>query len=126
MRNNIMNINISKYNNVQEFKKEFAGCLVQRLYLGHHDPTETVYETVNIHHITEENFNDKQIVRVFNPTVFEWYDIINEPTTEPEMITISKSEYNKLVTAQKLLNALEANGVDNWEGYYDSIQYAND
>ncbi len=71
-------------------------------------------------------FNDKQIVRVFNPTVFEWYDIINEPTTEPEMITISKSEYNKLVTAQKLLNALEANGVDNWEGYYDSIQYAND
>ena len=47
-------------------------------------------------------------------------------TTEPEMITIPKSEYDMLVAAQKLLDALEANGVDNWDGYYDSIQDAND
>jgi hypothetical protein len=47
-------------------------------------------------------------------------------TTEPEMITITKTEYNNLIAAQKLLDALEANGVDNWEGYYDSIQDAND
>jgi len=99
-----MNINISKYNNVEEFKKEFANCLVQRLYLGHDDPTETVYETVNILNITEENFNNKQIVSIFNPTVFEWYDIIDEQTTEPEMITIPKSEYDKLIAAQNILN----------------------
>lgn len=34
-----------------------------------------------------------------------------------EMIEISKFEYNELLESQKLLNALEAAGVDNWEGY---------
>lgn len=34
-----------------------------------------------------------------------------------EEITIKKSEYDRLVADSKMLNALEAQGVDNWEGY---------
>lgn len=34
-----------------------------------------------------------------------------------KMISIPKEEYDKLVEGQKLLYALEAAGVDNWEGY---------
>ncbi len=33
-----------------------------------------------------------------------------------EMISISKEEYDRLIKDQKLLQALEAAGVDNWEG----------
>lgn len=32
-------------------------------------------------------------------------------------ISIEKKEYDELVAAQKLLQALEAAGVDSWEGY---------
>lgn len=34
-----------------------------------------------------------------------------------EMISITKEEYDKLIEGQKLLDALYAAGVDNWEGY---------
>jgi hypothetical protein len=34
-----------------------------------------------------------------------------------EMITITKKEYDKLIEQIEWLRALEAAGVDNWEGY---------
>ncbi len=34
-----------------------------------------------------------------------------------ETVTISKTAYGDLVNDQKFLRALEAAGVDNWEGY---------
>ena len=38
-----------------------------------------------------------------------------------EMVTITKAEYDELVKDQKFLIALQAAGVDNWDGY----EYAN-
>jgi len=37
-------------------------------------------------------------------------------------ITISEDKYNELVRDQKKIRALEAGGVDNWEGYDDSLE----
>ena len=34
-----------------------------------------------------------------------------------ETVTISKEEYDKLNDSERFLNALEAAGVDNWDGY---------
>lgn len=39
-----------------------------------------------------------------------------------EEITISVAEYHQLLEDQKLLNALRAGGVDNWEGWDDAIK----
>jgi hypothetical protein len=36
---------------------------------------------------------------------------------QEETITISKTEYNELVSDQEFLNCLRGAGVDNWEGY---------
>ena len=38
-------------------------------------------------------------------------------TDEIVMISISKKEYDALIADQNLLGALEAAGVDSWEGY---------
>lgn len=38
-------------------------------------------------------------------------------------ITIPESEYDELVRDQKKLYALEGGGVDNWEGYDDSMEF---
>lgn len=38
---------------------------------------------------------------------------------------ITQEEYNKLIKRIMLLNALEAAGVDNWEGYEDAIEKLN-
>ena len=40
-----------------------------------------------------------------------------------KQITISQAEYDELVEDQKILNALRAGGVDNWDGYDDSLEY---
>ena len=43
-------------------------------------------------------------------------------TEEPnisEKVTILKSEYNALRLAEARMDALDAAGVDNWEGYSD-------
>lgn len=40
-----------------------------------------------------------------------------------EMVTIPKEEYNELLDEQLWLQALEATGVDNWEGYDEARQY---
>lgn len=36
---------------------------------------------------------------------------------DEEMVSIPKEQYDQLVLDQKFLSALEAAGVDNWEGY---------
>lgn len=36
---------------------------------------------------------------------------------EPATVTISKDLYEELLSDSKLLQALEAAGVDNWDGY---------
>ena len=36
-------------------------------------------------------------------------------------VTISKTFYDALIADQKKLTALEASGVDNWEGYDDAM-----
>jgi hypothetical protein len=37
--------------------------------------------------------------------------------SESNIITISKDHYEELIACQRKLEALEAAGVDNWEGY---------
>lgn len=37
--------------------------------------------------------------------------------TDEEVVTISKKDYDELVKDQEFLSALQAAGVDNWEGY---------
>jgi hypothetical protein len=38
-------------------------------------------------------------------------------TTENDTITISKDEYNELISNQFFLQCLMGAGVDNWDGY---------
>lgn len=50
---------------------------------------------------------------------------------EEEVVTIAKSLYEHLLRCSKRLAALEAAGVDNWEGYGEAIriedeEYDND
>lgn len=40
---------------------------------------------------------------------------------EVEMITVTKEDYDSLVDAQLFLDCLEAEGVDNWQGYGDAM-----
>ena len=40
-----------------------------------------------------------------------------------EVIEISKKEYKQLIEDQKLLRALEGDGVDNWEGYDQAREF---
>lgn len=42
------------------------------------------------------------------------------------LITISQQEYDALIEDQKILRALEAAGVDNWEGYENISEYLDD
>jgi len=39
-----------------------------------------------------------------------------------ETVTISKKEYESLLEDSEKLSALEAAGVDNWEGYDDAME----
>jgi len=39
-----------------------------------------------------------------------------------ETVTINKSEYERLTRNSKMLNALRAGGVDNWEWYGESLR----
>lgn len=43
-------------------------------------------------------------------------------SNETETVTISKQEYDKLKKRDEFLSALEAAGVDNWDG----IEYAHE
>lgn len=42
-----------------------------------------------------------------------------------EMVSISKEEYEILLSRIDFLNCLEACGVDNWEGYGDACDFFN-
>lgn len=42
------------------------------------------------------------------------------------MIQMTEAEYRKLVEARDKLQALEAAGVDNWEGYDYAMEILND
>ena len=42
-----------------------------------------------------------------------------------EMITITKAEYDELLDNQRMLQALEGAGVDNWQGYDDAMESYN-
>lgn len=48
---------------------------------------------------------------------FKYKDV----TIEEDVVTIPQDEYNKLLKAQHKLQLLEADGVDNWEWYDDSL-----
>jgi hypothetical protein len=43
------------------------------------------------------------------------------PVPEAETVTISKKEYDALVNDQRKLDALEACGVDNWQGWDEAM-----
>ena len=47
----------------------------------------------------------------------EWIDLNGEA-----MIAITKKEYESLLEDSEKLEALEAAGVDNWEGYSDAME----
>ena len=40
---------------------------------------------------------------------------------QPEMVTIKKSVYDRLLASEKELRRLEAAGVDNWDGYSEGF-----
>ena len=42
--------------------------------------------------------------------------------TDRETVTISRKKYNVLLACEKQLRALEAAGVDNWEGYRSTAE----
>lgn len=42
-------------------------------------------------------------------------------TADVKMVTITETEYNRLTRVDRMMNALEAGGVDNWEWYGDSL-----
>ena len=43
-------------------------------------------------------------------------------TLSTERITILKTEYDQLLERDRILTALEAAGVDNWEGYSEALR----
>lgn len=43
-----------------------------------------------------------------------------------ETVTISKELYEELIRDSKVLNALRAAGVDNWEWYDDALESLDD
>jgi hypothetical protein len=44
---------------------------------------------------------------------------------EPEMVTITKEEYDQLLKDSQFLLCLEGAGVDNWQGYGDAQDAMN-
>jgi len=52
----------------------------------------------------------------------EFIDKRGDIVEEYKIITISVDEYEQLKTDRDKLAALEAVGVDNWEGYDDAMQ----
>ena len=49
-----------------------------------------------------------------------------EIENEQDTVTISKKEYDELVNDSSFLFALQAAGVDNWEGYDEAIRIQNE
>ena len=51
---------------------------------------------------------------------------INSVPDVPEMVTVPRVRYEQLLHASKVLNALYAGGVDNWEWYGESLATIED
>ena len=47
-------------------------------------------------------------------------------TTEEPMSRSTLKEYESLLEDQKMLNALDGAGVDNWQGYDDAMELLED
>ena len=77
------------------------GCIKYEEYLG--------YDFLAID-IIKETGNDNVVI----------LNIIEEPLLDT--IQIKKTTYNWLNLRAKILNALEDNGVDNWEGYDQAME----
>jgi hypothetical protein len=43
-----------------------------------------------------------------------------------ETLTVAKEEWDRLVQRDRMLTALEACGVDNWEGHSDAYQMVSE
>jgi len=41
----------------------------------------------------------------------------------PEMITITKIEFDMLIAIKRLLDELKSNGLYKWEGYLNAVEY---
>ena len=44
---------------------------------------------------------------------------------DPQTVTIGKAVYEQLLKDSEMLSALEAAGVDNWEGYGEAVRSLN-
>ena len=44
--------------------------------------------------------------------------------SDKETVTISKTKYDRLIDSERMLRALEAGGVDDWEWYHESLKQA--
>ncbi|CAI3538370.1 hypothetical protein CNEO4_2260001 [Clostridium neonatale] len=51
--------------------------------------------------------------------------VVKKEKVEEDSITISKEEYEQLLGKEKLLDCLEAAGVDNWGGWDDAMEMMN-
>lgn len=82
--------------------------------------TQVMHHFVNIHDINEKfdllEHDVKQIVIKDSSSIEE---VVEKKLkgNDMETITILKIKYDELIESQRLLQALESAGVDNWEGY---------
>ena len=104
------------------------GCHI--LDWAHHTNITSVRHTT-INELTEDELRDdsfdskEHAVEVLS----QWYPNINTDSDvtvirweaakrqDEETVRLSKAKYDQLVERENILNALEAAGVDNWEGY---------
>ncbi|AAQ54964.2 hypothetical protein Bcep22_gp31 [Burkholderia phage Bcep22] len=56
------------------------------------------------------------------PEVRTFFDVAAGPDETVEMVTITREEYDSLVTRSNWLECLEAAGVDNWEGIDEALR----
>jgi len=49
-----------------------------------------------------------------------------ETPTETGSVALSRSRYNELIEAEKILHKLYAGGVDNWEWYEEALEEDDD
>jgi len=85
---------------------------------------QTEIEALNLSRSAEFNLRNtakagvKKLSDEYNSMIIEIQDYSRKNQQ------ISKRDYNKLISDQKILEALKAGGVDNWEWYGESLQNA--
>ncbi|AEZ50844.1 hypothetical protein DC1_00026 [Burkholderia phage DC1] len=60
--------------------------------------------------------------RVIVEPEFAGFDMAGGPDVHVEMVTITRDEYDSLLTRSRWLECLEAAGVDNWEGIDEALR----